>query len=34
MGAKVVITGRNEGRLQETYNALDRNLHQMIVGDR
>ena len=33
MGAVVVVTGRNEPRLQETLDALERSGHQMIVAD-
>ena len=33
MGAKVVVTGRNESRLRETFNALDGGDHVMIVAD-
>jgi NAD(P)-dependent dehydrogenase (short-subunit alcohol dehydrogenase family) len=33
MGGKVVITGRDEGRLQETYNQLDGNGHVMLTTD-
>lgn len=33
MGAVVVVTGRNESRLQETLNALEGSGHQMIVAD-
>jgi NAD(P)-dependent dehydrogenase (short-subunit alcohol dehydrogenase family) len=33
LGAKVVITGRNEERLSETFNALEGDGHQMIVAD-
>jgi len=33
MGAKVVITGRNEQRLQETYGQLESAQHAYIVAD-
>ena len=33
MGAVVVVTGRNESRLQETLDALEGSGHQMIVAD-
>ena len=33
MGARVVITGRNEERLQETFNQLEGNGHIQIVAD-
>ena len=33
MGAAVVVTGRNEQRLRETFDALEGNGHQMIVAD-
>ncbi|MDO9153314.1 MAG: SDR family oxidoreductase [Paludibacter sp.] len=33
MGARVIITGRNEIRLQETYNNLEKADHLMIVSD-
>ena len=36
MGASVIITGRNEARLKETFDALDGasgQSHQMIVSD-
>ena len=33
MGAKVVITARNEERLNETLSALDGNDHQMTLAD-
>lgn len=33
LGARVVITGRNEGRLAETLNCLDGKGHQMRVAD-
>lgn len=33
MGAVVVVTGRNESRLQETLGALEGSGHQMIVAD-
>lgn len=33
MGAKVIVTGRNEERLQETYNQLEGNGHLSIVAD-
>ena len=33
LGAKVVVTGRNEDRLKETLNALEGDGHQMIVFD-
>ena len=33
MGAIVVVTGRNEPRLQETLDALEGSGHQMIVAD-
>lgn len=33
MGAVVVVTGRNEMRLKETFDALDGTGHQMIVAD-
>lgn len=33
MGATLVITGRNEERLQETLNALEGEGHQQIIAD-
>ena len=33
MGAKLVITGRNQERLKETLNALHGEQHVMIVAD-
>ena len=33
MGAKVVLTGRNETKLQQTYDLLMGNGHLMIVAD-
>lgn len=36
MGATVYITARNEGRLKETYDSLDRSYgqeHQMVIAD-
>lgn len=33
MGAVVVVTGRNESRLQETLESLEGSGHQMIVAD-
>ena len=33
MGAKVIVTGRNEVRLNETLNQLEGNGHQVIVAD-
>jgi len=33
MGAKVVITGRNAERLQETFEQLEREGHQQIIAD-
>lgn len=33
MGAKVIVTGRNEERLNKTFNQLEGNGHQMIVAD-
>ena len=33
MGAKVIVTGRNEERLSETLNLLEGSGHQMIVAD-
>ena len=33
MGAKVVITGRNQERLQSTFNQLNGNGHMMMVAD-
>ena len=33
MGAKVVITGRNEDRLNETYHGLEGTGHSMFIGD-
>lgn len=33
MGATVVVTGRNEIRLRETFDALEGKGHQMIVAD-
>lgn len=33
MGAKVVVTGRNENRLEETYGKLEGDGHEKIVGD-
>lgn len=33
MGAKVVITGRNEQRLTETYDDLEGDGHVMVLGD-
>ncbi len=32
MGAKVIITGRNEGRLNETFSALEGSGHRIIVA--
>lgn len=33
MGAKLIITGRNEVRLQETFDQLEGENHQIIVAD-
>ena len=33
MGAKVIITGRNEKRLNETYDNLEGTGHDIIIGD-
>ena len=33
MGAKLVITGRNAERLQETFNQLEGEGHQQIIAD-
>lgn len=33
MGAKVVVTGRNQERLQSTFNQLNGNGHMMMVAD-
>ena len=33
MGAKIIITGRNEERLSQTFNSLDCDGHQMIMAD-
>ena len=33
MGAKVIITGRNEQRLQETYEQLEGGGHQQVIAD-
>ena len=33
MGANVIITGRNEARLQETFEALEGDGHQQIIAD-
>ena len=33
LGAKIVITGRNEARLAETMQLLEENGHQMVIGD-
>lgn len=33
MGAQVIITGRNKERLEDTYNHLEGENHQMIVAD-
>ena len=33
MGAKVIITGRNQERLQETFSNLDGDGHQQIIAD-
>ncbi|MBQ9641780.1 MAG: SDR family oxidoreductase [Bacteroidaceae bacterium] len=33
MGAKVVITGRNEQRLQETFGQLEGEGHQLVIAD-
>ena len=33
MGARVIITGRNEERLEETYRFLEGNDHKFIVAD-
>ena len=33
MGANLVITGRNEQRLEETYNQLDNGNHRKIIAD-
>ena len=33
MGATVVITGRNENRLKETFHALTGEVHQVVVAD-
>ena len=33
MGAKLVITGRNENRLTDTYSKLEGEGHSMLIGD-
>lgn len=33
LGARLVITGRNEEHLKQTYQCLDGNYHKMILGD-
>lgn len=36
MGASVIVTARNESRLKETFDALDRSMgqiHQMVIAD-
>ena len=33
MGAQVIVTGRNAGRLQETYHQLEGNGHSQIIAD-
>ncbi len=33
LGAKVIVTGRNESRLAETFHSLDGHGHQMVVAD-
>lgn len=33
LGAKVIITARNESRLKETFDALDGDGHQMVLAD-
>lgn len=33
LGATIVITGRNEDRLEETMHLLEGNGHQMVLGD-
>ena len=33
MGAKVVVTGRNAERLQETYQELEGEGHQQIIAE-
>ena len=33
MGAKVIITARNEGKLKETLSLLEGDGHQMIIAD-
>lgn len=33
MGAKVIVTGRNEHRLRETFDSLHGGHHQMIIAD-
>lgn len=33
MGAKVVVTGRNETRLEETFEQLEGSCHEKLVGD-
>ena len=33
MGAKVIITGRNEKRLEETLNSLEGTGHESLIGD-
>jgi len=33
MGAKVIITGRNENRLQQTYIDLEGNGHEKVIAD-
>ena len=33
MGAKVIITGRNENRLKDTFNELEGDGHNMVVAD-
>ena len=33
IGAKVVVTGRNQERLQQTYDLLEGEDHQMVIAD-
>ena len=33
MGARVIITGRNESRLAETFNQLEGEGHEQLIGD-
>lgn len=32
-GARLIITGRNESRLKETFDALTGNAHEMVIAD-